>query len=80
MMYVTTHTSTVAIDALTGRQKWKTPVSLPQDVYASLCCGAQSRGAAVYGDKLFRTTVDARVMALDIKTGKLLWETKLAGL
>ncbi|MES2238007.1 MAG: PQQ-dependent dehydrogenase, methanol/ethanol family [Pseudomonadota bacterium] len=78
MMYVTTHTATVAIDALTGHQKWKTPVSLPQDVYASLCCGAQSRGAAVYGDKLFRTTVDARVMALDIKTGKLLWETKLA--
>ncbi|WP_202636209.1 PQQ-dependent dehydrogenase, methanol/ethanol family [Rugosibacter aromaticivorans] len=78
MMYVTTHNATVAIDALTGRQKWKTPVNLPQDVYASLCCGAQSRGAAAYNGKLFRTTVDARVMALDIKTGKLLWETKLA--
>ncbi len=78
VMYVTMHNATIAIDALTGRQQWKIPIDLPADVYASVCCGAQSRGAAAFDGKLYRTTLDARVMAMDIKTGKTLWSTTLA--
>src|SRR5256714_5267595 len=36
------------------------------------------RNIAIYGDKLFATTGDARIVALDARTGKLAWETKVA--
>ena len=38
-----------------------------------VCCGIINRGAAIYDGKLFRTTLDANVIALDAKTGKELW-------
>jgi alcohol dehydrogenase (cytochrome c) len=37
------------------------------------CCGLINRGVALYDGKLFRTTLDANVIALDAKTGKELW-------
>jgi alcohol dehydrogenase (cytochrome c) len=78
IMYVTTIDATVAIDATTGKQIWRTPITLPQDVFAITCCGAHSRGAAAYQGKLFRGTLDAHVVALDLKTGKELWRVKSA--
>jgi alcohol dehydrogenase (cytochrome c) len=39
VMIITTHNATVAIDAETGRQKWKAPIELPADVNGYLCCG-----------------------------------------
>lgn len=77
-MYVTAVDSTVAIDAATGRQLWKTMLTLPQDVFAITCCGNHSRGAAIFGGKLFRGTLDAHVIALDLKTGKEVWRQKAA--
>jgi len=35
-------------------------------------------GAAIYDGKIFRTTLDANVIALDAKTGKELWRQKAA--
>lgn len=78
VMYFTATDATVAIDALSGKQVWKTPVWLPQDVFAVACCGANNRGPAIYRDKLFRVTLDAHVVALDAKTGKELWRSKAA--
>lgn len=78
VMYVTTHNATIAIDAETGRQKWKTAVDLPADVNGYLCCGIQSRGAAVLDGVLYRTTIDAHVMAIDMASGKMLWKTQAA--
>ena len=46
VMYVTTHDATVAINPLTGKQIWKTPVELPQDVFKYACCGILNRGVA----------------------------------
>ncbi|HVO05818.1 MAG TPA: PQQ-dependent dehydrogenase, methanol/ethanol family [Burkholderiaceae bacterium] len=78
VMYVTTHDATVAINAITGKQIWKTPVELPQDVFKYACCGILNRGVAVYEGKVYRTTLDAHVIALDAKTGKQLWKSKAA--
>src|SRR6185295_8621942 len=39
VMYVTTHTSTVAIDALTGKQIWKQEIEYAPDVFKMACCG-----------------------------------------
>ena len=76
VMYVTTHTSTVAIDALTGRQVWKHELEFAPDVFKMACCGLVNRGAAIYNGKVFRTTLDSHVIALDAKTGKQLWKSQ----
>ncbi|MBL6749332.1 MAG: PQQ-dependent dehydrogenase, methanol/ethanol family [Nevskia sp.] len=78
VMYATTTDATVALDARSGRQLWRTPVNLPQDVFAEGCCGSHNRGAAAYDGKLFRGTLDAFVVALDLKTGKELWRQQAA--
>ncbi len=78
VMYVTTHTATVAINALTGRQIWKTDIEFAPDVFGMACCGLVNRGVAIYNGKVYRTTLDAQVQALDAKTGKEVWKTKAA--
>ena len=78
VMYVTTHDATVAINPLTGKQIWKTAVELPQDVFKYACCGILNRGVAVYNGRVYRTTLDAHVVALDAKTGKQVWKSKAA--
>ena len=77
-MYVTSHTHTLAVDALTGRQKWKVAVDLPADVAGYLCCGIQTRGMAALDGVLYRTTVDAHVLAISMADGKVLWKQKAA--
>jgi len=78
VMYVATHNATIAIDAATGRQKWKSRIELPADINALLCCGIHSRGLAALDGVLYRTTIDAHVMALDMATGKTLWSQTAA--
>src|SRR5499433_4205805 len=39
VIYVTTHAATIAIDAKTGRQIWKTKVEYPPEVPRIVCCG-----------------------------------------
>jgi alcohol dehydrogenase (cytochrome c) len=65
-----------AIDARTGRPIWRYRRNLPEDLHN--CCGAVNRGFAVLGDRLFMTTIDAHLIALDMKTGGVLWDTELA--
>jgi alcohol dehydrogenase (cytochrome c) len=63
----------MAIDVKSGKQVWKTKVEYPPETPRIVCCGIINRGAALYDGKLFRTTLDAFVIALDAKTGKELW-------
>lgn len=78
VMYVTNAKATVAIDVATGKQIWKTPVDWPPDTPRIVCCGISNKGAAIYDGKLFRCTLDAFVIALDLKTGKEIWRQKAA--
>jgi alcohol dehydrogenase (cytochrome c) len=78
VMYVTSHDKTVAVDALTGKEIWKTLIEYAPETTRVVCCGIVNRGAAVYQGMLFRTTLDARVVALDMKTGKEVWNVKSA--
>jgi alcohol dehydrogenase (cytochrome c) len=77
-MYVSSHTHTLAVDALTGRTKWKTPIELPADIAGYLCCGIQTRGMAALDGVLYRTTIDAHVLAISMADGKTLWKQKAA--
>ena len=76
VMYVINGKWTFAIDVETGKQIWRTPVELePGGASAS----AHHRGAAtIYNGKLFRVTIDNHLLALDMKTGKELWNQKFA--
>jgi len=77
-LFVALHDATVAVDALSGRQKWRVPVELPPDVNAYLCCGIQSRGMAALDGVLYRTTLDAHVVAISQRDGKVLWKQRAA--
>jgi alcohol dehydrogenase (cytochrome c) len=77
-MYVASHTHTMAVDAVTGRQKWRTPIEVPADVAGFLCCGIHSRGLAALDGVLYRTTIDAHVVAVSMTDGKQLWKSKAA--
>ena len=77
-MYVASHTHTMAVDAVTGRQKWRTPIEVPADVAGFLCCGIHSRGLAALDGVLYRTTIDAHVVAISMKDGKQVWKVKAA--
>jgi alcohol dehydrogenase (cytochrome c) len=78
VMYVTNARATVAIDVGTGKQIWKTPVDWLPETPRVVCCGVSSKGAAIYDGKIFRTTLDAYVVALDAKSGKEIWKSKAA--
>ncbi|MGJ4948044.1 methanol/ethanol family PQQ-dependent dehydrogenase [Bradyrhizobium sp. HKCCYLS20291] len=78
VLYVTSHNATMAVDAKTGKQIWKSKVDYPAETPRVVCCGIINRGAAIYDGKIFRTTLDANVIALDAKTGKELWRQKAA--
>lgn len=61
-----------ALDARTGRPIWLYQRQLPTDIRP--CCGRINRGLAILGDKVFLGTLDAHVMALDAKTGNVIWD------
>ena len=65
-----------AIEARTGRAIWRYQRNLPEKLQP--CCGAVNRGFAMLGERLFMATLDAHVIALDAKTGNLLWDVTAA--
>jgi alcohol dehydrogenase (cytochrome c) len=75
VMYVVNGKWTFAIDIETGRQIWRTPT----EIESGITRAAFNRGAAtIYNGKVFRVTIDNHLLALDMKTGKELWNQKFA--
>jgi len=64
-----------AIDGRSGAVIWHYERPLPNAL--RVCCGMANRGFAVHGGRLFMTTLDAHVIALDLKTGKPVWDVPL---
>lgn len=77
IMYLTEPPNTaVALDARTGRLFWRYQYDPSPD--ARPCCGRVNRGLAVLGDTLFMATIDAKLIAIDAKTGAPLWQVQIA--
>ena len=75
VMYVTTPENLVyAIDAASGDPLWRYQHDLPDDLIAP---HRTNRGVALFGDKVFTATLDARVIALDASTGEKIWDTSV---
>jgi len=77
IMYITTSYNHVhALDAATGKQFWHYKHKMgPVTTY---CCGPNNRGVAIAGGRVFMGTLDAKLVALDAKSGKTLWQTQIA--
>jgi PQQ-dependent dehydrogenase (methanol/ethanol family) len=77
VMFVTTAFDHVyALNAATGDQIWEYKHKMgPVTTY---CCGPNNRGVAVYGDNVYLATLDAKLVALDAKTGDVKWSKDVA--
>ena len=79
VLYAINSRWTFAIDVETGKQIWRAPVQIEPGAQGVAQYGAAPRGAAtIYNGKLFRTTLDNHLLALDMKTGKELWNQRFA--
>lgn len=77
VMYISEPPSNVtALDTRTGRALWKYRRTMPEDV--RVCCGQVNRGVAVLGDLVYVGTIDAHLVALNAKTGAVMWDTTVA--
>ena len=76
VMYLT-HPGNVmqAIDAASGNLLWEYSYPYPED---SRTLGGPTRNIALYQDKVFLATYDAAIVALNARTGKLVWRTEKA--
>jgi glucose dehydrogenase len=72
VMYITTpFNDVIALDAGSGKELWHYRHQLHGEHF---CCGPANRGAAVAYGKVYMATIDARLIALDQKTGKIIWD------
>jgi len=71
MFVSTSYSQVLALDAVTGDLIWRFKRKLPAGFSA---LHNTSRGVALYGDKVYFQTLDAVLVALDAKTGKVTWE------
>ena len=65
----------VALDAKTGRVFWIYHYVVAPD--ARVCCGRINRGLAILGDTLFMGTIDAHLVAVNAKNGRMRWDTRV---
>ena len=77
VMYVSASYSRVyAIDAMSGEELWQYDARLPEGIMP--CCDVINRGVALYDDKVIFGTLDAKLVALNKDTGKVVWIKKVA--
>ncbi len=74
MFVATPGNQVLAIDAKSGNLLWRYKRPIPDDM---LLLHPTSRGVALYGDKVYFAANDAVLVALDAKTGKEAWKTKV---
>ena len=73
ILYVTgSYSRAYAVNVRTGEKIWEYDARLPEGILP--CCDVVNRGGALYHDKFIFGTLDAKLVALDAKTGKVVWK------
>jgi PQQ-dependent dehydrogenase (methanol/ethanol family) len=76
---ITTWSVVFAVDARTGKELWTwDPQVNRAAVQPKICCGIVNRGVAIYEGKIIAPIIDGRLVALDARTGKPVWESRVA--
>src|SRR3984885_8643895 len=65
-----------AVDARTGKFKWRYDPEIAREHISQICCGPVNRGVALYNGKVYAGLLDGRLVALNQETGKLIWQVK----
>jgi PQQ-dependent dehydrogenase (methanol/ethanol family) len=79
VMFVTTGKNAVfALDAKSGKTLWSYAYPLPASALPEACCNSDNRGVTLINDEVIFGTIDAHLVALDMKTGKVRWNVKVA--
>jgi PQQ-dependent dehydrogenase (methanol/ethanol family) len=75
VMFATGSWSVVyALDAKTGEQLWVYDPEVPREWARKPCCDVVNRGVAVWKGRVYVGTLDGRLVALDARTGKPIWD------
>jgi len=79
-LYSITNWSIVfAVDARTGKEKWRWDPEVNQDkTRPQICCGVVNRGLALYQNLIIAPVIDGRLIALNAETGKPVWEARVS--
>jgi glucose dehydrogenase len=75
LIYSDARNVVLGLDAKTGRLIWRYEHDMGP---AAACCGLINRGLAAYGDAVYLATLDARLVALDRRTGAKRWDRAVA--
>jgi quinohemoprotein ethanol dehydrogenase len=76
---ITTWSVVFAVDARTGKERWRWDPQVNQDaVRSKVCCGVVHRGLALYQGKIIAPVLDGRLQALDAESGKVVWEARVS--
>lgn len=77
VMYATLNWGvTVALDAKTGKELWRFDPEVPGEWGRYGCCDVVNRGVAVWKGKVYVSSFDGRLFALDAQDGKVVWQVK----
>ena len=76
MFLTTSYNHVYAVDAATGREFWHYKHKMGP--ITTFCCGPNNRGVAVAGGRLYMGTLDSRLVALDAKSGNVVWNVEIA--
>lgn len=77
VMYATIPPNEVkALDVRTGMEYWHYTHPLPDRL--CLCCGKVNRGLAILGETLYLGTLDAHLVAIDCRSGRVRWIVQVA--
>jgi PQQ-dependent dehydrogenase (methanol/ethanol family) len=65
-----------AFDAATGEPRWTYDPKVQRGHSRFACCDVVNRGPAFYRGKVYIGTLDGRLVAVNARTGELVWETQ----
>jgi alcohol dehydrogenase (cytochrome c) len=77
LYYSGSYSRVFALDGATGEVLWSYTPKLDEDLVARQTHSPYNRGMAMGDGRLYIGTVDGRLVALDMKTGTPVWDTKL---
>ncbi|MFC3691575.1 PQQ-dependent methanol/ethanol family dehydrogenase [Chenggangzhangella methanolivorans] len=76
VIYVTgSYSRAWAINSRTGEKIWEYNARLPEGILP--CCDVVNRGGVLYKDMFIFGTLDAQMVALDAKNGKVKWKKQI---